>query len=167
MKILKPLFYKSIRIKLLFFSISFFLLLSCSTQKTLVSSSIIPEKFSDYKDSDDALYQLVQTIGTNEVIIRKEAQLRAMSLIISRVESKIKSISELRQTNTETNFSNITRFLSMFKILNIELVDYNTIYDSRTKKIIFWGLYKIKSDQIKSLLDENVSLNLTFDDLIQ
>ena len=54
----------------------------------------------------------------------------------------------------------------MFKILNIELVDYNTIYDSKTKKIIFWGLYKIKSDQIK-LLDENVSLNLTFDDLIQ
>ena len=54
MKILKPLFYKSIRIKLLFFSFHFFTTFLLNSE-TLVSSSIIPEKFSDYKDSDDAL----------------------------------------------------------------------------------------------------------------
>ena len=90
-----------------------------------------------------------------------------MSLIISRIESKVKSISEFRQNNSQTDFINVTRLLSEFKILKIELQESKFIYDNKLNKIIFWVVYRVDREQIKSLLDKNESLNLKFEDLIQ
>tara|TARA_B110000003_G_scaffold250800_1_gene264134 strand:+ start:147 stop:650 length:504 start_codon:yes stop_codon:yes gene_type:complete len=158
---------KNIVFKSIIFFISLLLLISCSTTKQLNTINIIPDGFSKYKDNNQALFQLVQTTGTNESIIKREAQLTAMSLIISRIESKVKSISEFRQNNSQTDFINVTRLLSEFKILKIELEESKVVYDNKLNKIIFWGVFKVDRKQIKSLLDKNESLNLKFEDLIQ
>ena len=154
----KNIVFKSI------YSIFLFFFISCTVTRPLNS---IPYELSKYKDNNEALFQLVQTKGTNESIIKREAQLTAMSLIISRIESKVKSISEFRQNNSQTDFINVTRLLSEFKILKIELEESKVIYDNKLNKIIFWGVYKVDRKQIKSLLDKNESLNLKFEDLIQ
>lgn len=161
------IFCKNIVFKSIIFFISLLFLISCTTTKPLNSLDSIPYGFSDYNDNSEALFQLVQTKGTNESIIQREAQLTAMSLIISRIESKVKSISEFRQNNSETDFINITRLLSEFRILKIDLLDSKFIYDNKSNKITFWGVYVISREQIKSLLDKNESLNLSFEDLIK
>ena len=158
---------KNMFFKLIIFFIFTFLLLSCSSLKQSNNINSVPYSLSLFKDNEKALYQLVQTFGTNKSVIEKESQLKAMSLIISRVESKVKSISELRQNNSQTDFINITRLLSEFKILKIELVESKTFYDEKSNKITFWGVYMIDRNQIKSLLDKDVSLDLTFEDLIE
>lgn len=154
-------------IKLTIFIVSISFLISCSSKKNIIVNQETPIEFNKYVDDDNALYQIVQTFGTNENIIKREAQLTAMSLIVSRVETKIKSISEFRQTNSETNFVNITRLLSEFKVLNIELIDSKLIYNNNSNKYTFWGVYKVNSNDVQSLLNKNESLNLSFKDIIQ
>ena len=158
---------KNMLFKLIIFFILTFLPLSCNILKQSDNLNSVPYSLSLFKDNEKALYQLVQTYGTNKSIIERESQLKAMSLIISRVESKVKSISEFRQKNSQTDFINITRLLSEFKVLKIELVESQTFYDKKSNKITFWAVYMIDRNQIKSLLDKDVSLDLTFEDLIE
>ena len=118
---------KIIRFRSIYPYIVAFLLLSCTILKDNTDQNIIPIQIEKYNDNKDAFYQLVQVTGSNKQVISREAQLTAKGLIMSRLESKIKSINELRQSNLDytsrIEYKSLTRAISEFKVLNIKLID--------------------------------------------
>ena len=86
-------------------------------------------------------------------------------------ESKIKSINELRQSNLDytsrIEYKSLTRAISEFKVLDIKLIDSIYEYSKKHNKYSFWGVYKIDSKKIQSILDKNSIININFDDLIE
>ena len=90
---------------------------------------------------------------------------------MSRLESKIKSINELRQSNLDyisrIEYKSLARAISEFKVLNIKLIDSIYEYSKKLNKYTFWGVYKIDSQKIQSILDKNSIIDIKFDDLIE
>ena len=120
---------KNIGFMLIFFLLSAFLSISCSSIKNTISYNVMPSEFEIYKDNSEGFFEVVMTSGTIESIIRKEAQLTAISAIASRLESKIKVLSELTQNNIQTDsfnkssseFKNFSAAISELKFLSIDL----------------------------------------------
>ena len=162
---------KIIRFRSIYPYIVAFLLLSCTILKDNTDQNIIPIQIEKYNDNEDAFYQLVQVTGSNKQVISREAQLTAKGLIMSRLESKIKSINELRQSNLDytsrIEYKSLTRAISEFKVLNIKLIDSIYEYSKKLNKYTFWGVYKIDSQKIQSILDKNSIIDIKFDDLIE
>lgn len=148
-----------------------FLFFSCIPQKQYTNQNIIPIQIEKYNDNKDAFYQVVQVYGSNKQVIPREAELTAKGLIISRLESKIKSINELRQSNnnytSKIEYKSLTRAISEFKVLDIKLIDSLYEYSKKLNKYTFWGVYKIDSQKIQSILDKNSIIDIKFDDLIE